>query len=141
MHPEKGVHPEKVACLERLRPEKVVCSEKGVHPEKVACLERGVRPDWPARAGAGSPAPRQGPRRVQEKAGEPPGSPVAQWGRLARTAGAMAPVEADPGEEPLVAGPGEELAVAEPLVAGPAEGSARACPGVRALTEEDWSCR
>ena len=71
-------------------------------------------------------------RRVREKAGEPPGSLVPRWGRLARTAGAMALV---------VAGPAEELAVAEPLVAGPAEGSARACPGVRALTEEDWSCR
>jgi len=123
LRPEKGVHPEKVACLERLRPEK------------------GVRPDWPARAGAGSPAPQQGPCRVREKAGEPPGSLVPRWGRLARTAGAMALVVAGPGEEPLVAGPAEELAVAEPLVAGPAEGSARACPGVRALTEEDWSCR
>ena len=45
---------------------------------------------------------------------------------------AMAPVAAGPGEEPLVVGPGEELAVA-----GLAEGSARACPGIRALTEED----
>ena len=129
-----------------MRSEKVVRSERRVRQEEVACLERlrpekGVRPDWPARAGAGSPAPQQGPRRVREKAGEPPGSLVPRWGRLARTAGAMAPVEAGPGEEPLVAGPGEELAVAEPLVAGPAEGSARACPGVRALTEEDWSCR
>ena len=109
-----------------MRSEKVVRSERRVRQEKVACLER-VRPDWPARAGAGSPAPQQGPRRVREKAGEPPGSLVPRWGRLARTAGAMALV---------VAGPGEE-----PLVAGPAEGSARACPGVRALTEEDWSCR